>query len=335
MIHNFGIQSTTHFATYPTSLDTMTRNIKRRLMEISQPGSQGALSTRSDLPDPFMFHLIVLGEVTKANLSSHNIAVHALNAALSGINRYSSEGQSQKARSDLQDRTFKLNEVSQALDARVYIEDYAGMTLRNIENAHHRYRKNVAESKRESDLMKTTDAIQYLETFLEYNRIASRNHRSRKDTAMNLVSVHCKQQNQDMAGFDFIKLFHLVTQQDAAMSATIAQETRADGNAMKTIAALTMLFLPGTFLSSVFGMPSLEKASLRLYFAITIPMTVIVMMIWWSWLNRSEIRATGSKFKRRFQTPQNIDEIPVNLPSQDQMPVHRSQYGERGISSAR
>jgi hypothetical protein len=51
-----------------------------------------------------------------------------------------------------------------------------------------------------------------------------------------------------------------VTQQDAATSTTIAREAREDGTSMKIIAALTMVFLPGTFLSSVFGMTSLENA---------------------------------------------------------------------------
>lgn len=35
----------------------------------------------------------------------------------------------------------------------------------------------------------------------------------------------------------------------AATSATIAKETKKDGSAMKTIAILTMCFLPGTFLA--------------------------------------------------------------------------------------
>lgn len=50
-----------------------------------------------------------------------------------------------------------------------------------------------------------------------------------------------------------IRVFNLVTQQDAATSATEARKAKADGNSMKVIAALTMVFFPGTFLSSVSG----------------------------------------------------------------------------------
>jgi Mg2+ and Co2+ transporter CorA len=39
----------------------------------------------------------------------------------------------------------------------------------------------------------------------------------------------------------------------AGESTKIAQETRRDSFAMKTIAVLTMLYLPATFVSSVFG----------------------------------------------------------------------------------
>jgi ABC-type nickel/cobalt efflux system permease component RcnA len=54
---------------------------------------------------------------------------------------------------------------------------------------------------------------------------------------------------------------------------------------MKTIAALTMVFLPGTFLASVFSMPMLESAKLSLYMAIVVPLTVAVVGCWWLWLS--------------------------------------------------
>jgi Mg2+ and Co2+ transporter CorA len=82
-----------------------------------------------------------------------------------------------------------------------------------------------------------------------------------------------------------LQVFNLVTQQDATTSTAIAEETKADGAAMKTIAALTMLFLPGTFLASVFSMPMLEDAKLSLYVAIIVPLTVAVVGCWWLWLS--------------------------------------------------
>lgn len=52
----------------------------------------------------------------------------------------------------------------------------------------------------------------------------------------------------------YVGNLNLVTQQDAATGTQIAHEAKADGISVKIIAALTMVFLPGTFLSSVFGM---------------------------------------------------------------------------------
>lgn len=80
------------------------------------------------------------------------------------------------------------------------------------------------------------------------------------------------------------------------MSTNIALEAKAEGTSMKIIAALTMVFLPGTFLSSVFGMSSLKNARWWLYIAITIPLTVLVTGAWWGWLNYSEV----AKMMRRF-----------------------------------
>jgi hypothetical protein len=78
-------------------------------------------------------------------------------------------------------------------------------------------------------------------------------------------------------------VFNLVAQQDAATSVTIARDAKADSAAMKTIAILTMVFLPGTFLSSVFGMESLGNASWWLYVVLTVALTVIVLAAWGVW----------------------------------------------------
>jgi Mg2+ and Co2+ transporter CorA len=79
------------------------------------------------------------------------------------------------------------------------------------------------------------------------------------------------------------QVFNLVTQQDATTSTTIAREAKADGTAMKTIAALTTLFLPGTFLSSVFSMSMLDGAKWWLYVVLALPLTLLVVGSWWAW----------------------------------------------------
>jgi Mg2+ and Co2+ transporter CorA len=76
----------------------------------------------------------------------------------------------------------------------------------------------------------------------------------------------------------------------AETSATIAQESKKDSSSMKAIAVLTMCFLPGTFLAAIFAMPlfnwdasegeAVVKSGFRWYWAIAVPLTVLVLGVW-------------------------------------------------------
>ena len=62
---------------------------------------------------------------------------------------------------------------------------------------------------------------------------------------------------------------------------------------MKAIALLTMLFLPGTFVSAIFGMPMFNWDAERerdvvshrfwIYWAVTVPGTLAVLIVWRLW----------------------------------------------------
>ncbi|KAK3313353.1 hypothetical protein B0H66DRAFT_565930 [Apodospora peruviana] len=73
----------------------------------------------------------------------------------------------------------------------------------------------------------------------------------------------------------------------------LAEEARRDGSSMKTIAILTMLFLPATFFSTLFSMPSLgwdQPDKIALYWACTVPVTVATFALWTSITQREAIR---------------------------------------------
>ena len=60
-----------------------------------------------------------------------------------------------------------------------------------------------------------------------------------------------------------------------------------DSSAMKTIAVMTMLFLPGTFFAAVFSMPVLKwdesdviQKFFWVYWAVTLPTTLVVLITW-------------------------------------------------------
>ncbi|KAI0387365.1 hypothetical protein F5Y04DRAFT_240042 [Hypomontagnella monticulosa] len=73
------------------------------------------------------------------------------------------------------------------------------------------------------------------------------------------------------------------TNRDLAESSTsIARDTRRDSAAMKSIAILTMIFLPATFTATYFSTPAMVElgASQALYWIVTAPLTLVVVFIW-------------------------------------------------------
>ncbi|KAI7304952.1 hypothetical protein KC315_g14915 [Hortaea werneckii] len=158
--------------------------------------------------------------------------------------------------------TIQLHVISQDIDSKTASADMTHMIVRRLESAHQRYRQRRYSDNVCTAVEQTADALQYLSESIESQRRWVVSYKARKDIALNLI----------------------LTQQDAATSATIAREAKADGNSMKVIAALTMVFLPGTFLSSVFGMSVMEgEKRWWLYVALTLPLTVFVIAVWWVW----------------------------------------------------
>ncbi|KAK3986740.1 hypothetical protein QBC44DRAFT_332659 [Cladorrhinum sp. PSN332] len=75
----------------------------------------------------------------------------------------------------------------------------------------------------------------------------------------------------------------------AVQQQMLADSTRRDGMSMKTLTLVGALFLPGTFLSSMFSMPFFDfsgdmngsvSKSLWIYFVLLIPVTVVVLGAW-------------------------------------------------------
>ncbi|KAH7138860.1 hypothetical protein B0J11DRAFT_574805 [Dendryphion nanum] len=86
--------------------------------------------------------------------------------------------------------------------------------------------------------------------------------------------------------------FNIVTQRESRVMVELGAISRKDSTNMRSIAVVGLLYLPGTFISGLFGMnffdfdASAEKESWRvsdkfwLYWAITIPVTALTVMIW-------------------------------------------------------
>ncbi|PVI01045.1 hypothetical protein DM02DRAFT_654943 [Periconia macrospinosa] len=80
----------------------------------------------------------------------------------------------------------------------------------------------------------------------------------------------------------------------AADSRVLAKESKRDSTSMKAIAAVTMFFLPGTAVATLFAMPlfkwdsetgSVVNNHLWIYWAVTVPLTLLTFIVWrtWNW----------------------------------------------------
>ncbi|KAF5724920.1 hypothetical protein FMUND_350 [Fusarium mundagurra] len=90
-------------------------------------------------------------------------------------------------------------------------------------------------------------------------------------------------------------LYNLITQHDSYLQARLARESLRDSKAMKTLSILTILFLPGAFIATIFSTNMFEFTSknqqVRIYFAIVIPLTAVLMIGWVLWLKNTPERA--------------------------------------------
>ncbi|KAM0487316.1 hypothetical protein ACHAP7_001828 [Fusarium lateritium] len=90
-------------------------------------------------------------------------------------------------------------------------------------------------------------------------------------------------------------LYNLITQHDSYLQARLARESLRDSKAMKTLSILTILFLPGAFIATIFSTNMFDFKSknqqVRIYFAIIIPLTAVLMICWVLWLRNTPERA--------------------------------------------
>lgn len=104
----------------------------------------------------------------------------------------------------------------------------------------------------------------------------------------------------------------------AESSQRIAEATLSDAASMKTIAVLTMLFLPGTAVASFFSMTMFNWAAsdgsqiasvwLWVYFVIAVPLTAGVLIAWYIWAKRAERRARARHGLAMTDAPEDVAE---------------------------
>ncbi|KAF1972963.1 hypothetical protein BU23DRAFT_147202 [Bimuria novae-zelandiae CBS 107.79] len=125
--------------------------------------------------------------------------------------------------------------------------------------------------------------------------------------------------NQRIAQSQLEIVYNLVAQRDnrdnrslAEISTEIAITTKDDSFAMRTLAIMSIAFLPGTFVASFFSMSmfnwqapagtSVVSSRFYIYWAVTGPLTLVVFLIWLFWYEVHKKHDTyAAKLRARTQ----------------------------------
>ena len=121
-----------------------------------------------------------------------------------------------------------------------------------------------------------------------------------------------------------IQLFNLISQQETRVGIAVAEDSRTlasaskeDSTAMKTIAAVTIVFLPGTSVAALFAMPLFEWDAVGdskivsnrfwIYWAVTVPLTFLTLLFWVLWTKRQARMHRSSEKRAREELRSDIE----------------------------
>lgn len=140
--------------------------------------------------------------------------------------------------------------------------------------------------------------------------------RDRAQSQTNFVSITCRELHHATAD-NLSKMLNTITQSDAEYTAAIAVDGKRDSIAMKTIATLGIVFLPGTFVATLFsinmfdwGVPDggetsslTASPSMWIYWAITVPLTLMTLIVWMLWSRRENHKSNERLMIYRTKAP--------------------------------
>ncbi|GFF40474.1 hypothetical protein IFM46972_06226 [Aspergillus udagawae] len=188
--------------------------------------------------------------------------------------------------------TKELQIISQNADSHLGNADVAIITASAIRTAHARLHEAMGSPPRVFE--RASDSITYVIESMQKQKIWFLNYKNRKDSTMALV-------------------YNLVTQQDAASNIQLAASMKRDSTSMNAIAALTMVFLPGTFIATILsagtsngGRDNAGFDSISVWWlwaAITVPLTLVVMSSWWFYKKRNDQMRPAPMAKEEAHIP--------------------------------
>ncbi|KAF2998830.1 hypothetical protein E8E13_002480 [Curvularia kusanoi] len=98
------------------------------------------------------------------------------------------------------------------------------------------------------------------------------------------------QANQERLQSEIALAYNRIAQRDSKVMLEISAATKSDSKAMKTVALVTMVFLPATFTSAVFSMSFFNfspetgnwtvSREFWVYWVVAIPLTGLTLLFW-------------------------------------------------------
>ncbi|KAJ5384595.1 hypothetical protein N7517_002506 [Penicillium concentricum] len=169
------------------------------------------------------------------------------------------------------DLSKQLQIMASNADSHIANADVTIIMAKAIQNAHSRLSPLLRQSNPFMN-QRADESISYTISSSEKIKMWFLNYKQRKDSAMLLAH-------------------NLAMRQDAINNMQIAHSMKRDSASMNAIAALTMMFLPGTFAGTVVGAGvfggAIKETVWLIWAAITVPLTVGVMICWWLYKKQS------------------------------------------------
>ncbi|KAK8074241.1 hypothetical protein PG994_005140 [Apiospora phragmitis] len=135
-------------------------------------------------------------------------------------------------------------------------------------------------------------AVQLLRARIHTVNESALSTQKRAKAQANVVSFRCLFTEHDLlynTRLTKLQVSGLIAREDTRIGHTLADRARRDGSTMKVIALMTMAFLPATFFAALWSIPVLEDPGLTkdnfwVYWAFTVPTTIVIFFVW-DWLN--------------------------------------------------
>ncbi|KAH6720635.1 hypothetical protein BKA61DRAFT_652037 [Leptodontidium sp. MPI-SDFR-AT-0119] len=176
--------------------------------------------------------------------------------------------------------------------------------------------------------------------------------------AHNKLSMHIDvfAHYKELATIQNQTVYNFIAQRDIQQNIEIAKDSKSiavaskrDSSAMKSISLLTMVVLPGTFISTLFAVPLFDwdanswsgvaKPRFWFYWAITVPLTLITLAIWMVWEKAFNRRSEELDRLARDEIGTEKEDKPPSRPASGSEIRESRRQGERGsvmsVSSGR